>query len=273
MPNPYLSGRIPVELDEQVDEFLARTGETKTQMLIRAVSAYIGAEPPLKAIGDRRMENFEQKVAELEGANKSLYEKIAALTANIENLKVQFESIIAYKNSGDNNDSNIDNSDPIEDIDKVDCISSNIDENAIDSSDNYVENEKVNSPDNINDNDDNALKTIQTIDIKPTSNNEKTFIHIDTAEVARRTKLDAKKFTNLRYTFKQKFKKQNQPFPENEILERPIKMTPSSGIKIAKIPYDVFYVGQSKEGKHLWNLVPENTPGEQIPLVFPPDNA
>jgi hypothetical protein len=270
MPNPYLSGRIPVELDKQVDEFLARTGETKTQMLIKAVSAYIGAEaPPFKPTGDRRMENVEQKVAELEGANKSLYEKIAALTTKIENLKVQFESIIAYENSGDNNDSNTDNSDPIEDIDKVNYISSDIDENAIDSSDNYVENEKVNTPDNTNDNDDNALKTI---DIKLTIDEDKTFLNIETAEVARRTKLEPKTINNLWTSFKRKSKRENQNLSQKKILDSPIKMTPSSEVKIEKVPYDIFYVGQSEEGRNLWNLVPITTVGEDVPLPFDVDN-
>jgi hypothetical protein len=273
MPNPYLSGRIPVELDKQVDDFLARTGETKTQMLIKAVSAYIGVEaPPLKVTSDWRMENVEQKVAELEGAVKSLYEKIAALTAKIENPKVQLEPIIAYENSSDNNDNNADNNDHIENIDKIDYNSSDTD-NAVDSSDNYVENQKANTPDNNLDNNDNIPETIQTIDVKPTSNNKKTFIEVDTAKAAKLTRLDPKKFTDLRGAFNRKLKKDNQILPEKTILERPIKMTPPSGVRIEKIPYDIFYVGQSQEGRNLWNLVPENTPGEQIPLTFPTDNA
>jgi hypothetical protein len=265
MPNVFLSGRIPAELNQQVDEFLARTGETKTEMLTKAVAAYIGAEPPpLKATGDRRIENLEQEVALLKGAVKSLYEKLATLTSKTETPKVENEPISTFDNTTDNTDN-------IEKIDKLDHTFSNID-NTVDNSDNHVEIEKANSADNVTDNSDNISGVTCPTEVTPAINDDKTFLKIETAEVARLTKLDAKKFTNLRYSFNQKFKKQNQPFPENEILDCPIKMTPSSGVKIAKTPYDVFYVGQSKEGKHLWNLVPENTPGEQIPLVFPADN-
>jgi hypothetical protein len=272
MPNPYLSGRIPAELDKQVDEFLARTGETKTQMLIRAVSAYIGAEPPpLKAAGDRRMENVELVVSELQGAVKSLYEKLAVLTSRIENPKVEIEPITTYDNKPDNSDNNTNSHDPIEDIDKIDSTFSDT-ENTVDSSNNYVENEKANTSDNSFDNNDNIPETIQTIDVKPTSNNKKTFIEVDTAKAAKLTRLDPKKFTDLRGAFNRKLKKENQILPEKMILERPIKMTPPSGVRIEKIPYDIFYVGQSQEGRNLWNLVPENTPGEQIPLTFPNDN-
>ena len=269
MPNPYLSGRIPVELDKQVNEFLARTGETKTQMLIKAVSAYIGAEPPLlKATGDRRIENLELVVTELQGAVKSLYEKFAAITPKIESPKVELEPITTSDNSIDNN---TDNSNPIEDIDKTDQTFSDV-ENTINNGDNYIETDKINTVDDITDNSDNAPKVIQIVNVKPTSNNKKTFIEVDTTKAAKLTRLDPKKFTDLRGGFNRKLKKENQSLPEKTILERPIKMTPPSGVKIEEIPYDIFYVGQSQEGRNLWNLVPENTPGEQIPLTFPIDN-
>jgi chaperonin cofactor prefoldin len=267
MPNPYLSGRIPVELDKQIDEFLARTGETKTQMLIKAVSAYIGAEPPpLKVTGDRRIENLELEVAELKGAVQSLYEKFAAFTSQIENPKVELEPITTCDNICDNNDNK-------EEIDNFDHTFSDID-NTVDNTDNHVEIEKANISDNVLDNTDNRLEITCPTEVTPAINDDKTFLEIETAEVARLTKLDAKKFTNLRYSFNQKFKKQNQPsLPENEILDSPIKMTPSSGIKIAKIPYDVFYVGQSKEGKHLWNLIPKAVLNQPIQLTLVNDNT
>ena len=272
MPNPYLSGRIPVELDEQVDEFLARTGETKTQMLIRAVSAYIGAEPPiLKTTGDRRIENLELVVAKLQGAVKNLYEKLAALTSKIENPKVEIELTTVYDNKADNNDNNTNSSDLIEGIDKTDQTLSNT-ENAIDSSDNSVEIEKANAGDNIVDNSDNKAELSFLADVTPISDDEKTFIHIDTTEVARRTKLEQKTINNLWTSFKRKLKRENQNLPQKKILDHPIKMTPSSGIKIEKVPYDIFYVGHSEENRNLWNLDPITTVGEDVLLLFSTDN-
>ncbi len=246
MANPFLSGRIPAELQKQVDEFLARTGESKTEMLAKAVAAYIGAEvPPLKVAGDRRLENLEREVAELKGAVKSLYEKLAMFTPKAENPKVELE----LSNSCDNS---IDNTDNMEDVDKVDYTFSDI-ENTINNSDNTPE-------------------VSPLTDVTPTSDGEKTFINIETAEVARLTKLPTKKFTSLRHSFNEKLKKQNQSLPEKKRLDSPIKITPASGVKIEKVPYDIFYVGHSKEGRNLWNLVPITTVGQDVPLPFTDDN-
>jgi len=265
MANPFLSGRIPAELNQQIDEFLARTGETKTEMLARAVAAYIGAEaPPLKATGDRRIENLELEIAELKGAVKSLYEKFAGFTSKIENPKVDIEPITIIDNTSNNNDN-------IREIDKIDHTFSDID-TTFDNTNNSVAIEKTNTADNNFDNSDNEPQVTYPTDVIPAIDDYKTFLEIETAEVARLTKLDPKKFTDLRGSLNRKLKKENQLLPENKRLDHPIKMTPSSGVKIEKIPYDVFYVGQSEEGKNLWNLVPENTPGEQIPLTFPTDN-
>lgn len=268
MPNPYLSGRIPVELDKQVYEFLARTGETRTQMLIKAVSAYIGAEPPpLKVTADRRIDALEQEVAELKGAVKSLYEKYATLTPKIESPKIEIEPIVIDDNITDNNDNN----NKIEEIGKLDHTFSNIN-NTVDNSDNPVEIEKANNLDNVTDNNDNNSGVTCPTDITPTIEDEKNFINIETSEAAKLTKLDAKKFTDLRGGLNRKLKKESQSLPERQILPCPIKMTPLSEVKIAKIPYDIFYVGQSQEGKNLWNLIPKTTLNQPIQLTFATDN-
>lgn len=260
MPNPYLSGRIPVELDKQVDEFLARTGETKTQMLIKAVSAYIGAEPPpLKAAGDRRIENLELGFAKLEGAVKSLYDKVAVLTSKIENPKVQIEPVTTSDNI-------IDNSDNKKEIDKFDHTFSDIG-NSVDNSDNYLKIEKINTVDNIADNNDNKAEFSSLTDITPTIDENKTFLSIETAEAARLTKLHPKRFTSFRHSYNQKLKKENQSLPEKQRLDSPIKMTPASGVKIEKVPYDIFYVGHSEEGRNLWNLTPKNISSKQLDLL------
>lgn len=268
MPNVFLSGRIPAELNQQIEEFLARTGETKTEMLARAVAAYIGAEaPPLKATGDRRIENLELVVAELQGAVKSLYEKLAALTSKIENPKLELEPIVTSDNTIDNND----NKSNIEDIDKIDYTFTDI-ENTVDNNDNYVETDKENTLDNPLDNSDNKEEVSSPTGLTPTINDAKTFIEIDTVKAAKLTKLNRRQFNNWRSGFNRKLKTKNQSLPERKMLDSPIKMTPPSGVKIEKVPYDLFYVGQSEEGANLWNLVPETIVGEEMPLPFVSDN-
>jgi hypothetical protein len=255
MPNHFLSGRIDSKLFQQVEEYLARSGESKTEMLTKAVAAYIGAEiPSPKGTGDRRVDLLEQEVAELKGAVKSLYEKFTTLTPRIESPKGEIEPIVICDNSIDNNDNT-------EEID-----------NTVNNSDNHVGIEEANSPDNTSDNGDNLPEV--TCHTEPTStiDDDKNFIKIDTTKAARITKLDAKRFTDLRGSFNRKLKKDHQSLPERQILDCPIKMTPSSGVTIEKIPYDIFYVGQSKDGRNLWNLIPKESLSQPIQLTFVTDN-
>jgi hypothetical protein len=255
MPNHFLSGRIDSKLFQQVEEYLTRSGESKTEMLTKAVAAYIGAEIPCpKGTGDRRVDLLEQEVAELKGAVKSLYEKFAALTPKIESPKGEIEPLAICDNSIDNNDN-------IEEIN-----------NTVNNNDNHVEVKEVNSHDNVNDNDDNAPEITHPIESISTIDDDKNFINIDTAKAARLTKLDPKKITDLRGAYNRKLKRDNETLPEKQILDDPIKMTPSSGIKINKIPYDIFYVGQSKEGKNLWDLIPKTTLDRPVQLSLVTDN-
>ena len=44
MANPFFSGRIPQELYDRVDQHIKESGEGKTQILINALSQYLGVE-------------------------------------------------------------------------------------------------------------------------------------------------------------------------------------------------------------------------------------
>jgi len=44
MANPFFSGRIPQELYDRVDQRIKESGESKTQILINALSQYLGVE-------------------------------------------------------------------------------------------------------------------------------------------------------------------------------------------------------------------------------------
>ena len=90
MNNCFLSGRISPEFYKQVEEYLIRTGESKTEMLVKAVAAYIGTElPPLKVAGGRRLEYLEREVAGLKGAIENLDKKLATLSPKIESQNIQ----------------------------------------------------------------------------------------------------------------------------------------------------------------------------------------
>lgn len=46
MPNPFFSGRIPLDLFEKVNQHIAKTGESKTQVLVKALAYYL--DHPIK---------------------------------------------------------------------------------------------------------------------------------------------------------------------------------------------------------------------------------
>lgn len=232
MANPFLSGRVPLELLKQVEQYLAQSGESKTELIIKAVSAYIGIKlPDPKGDGDKRLENLEQEVAELKGAIKSLYEKFAAFNpkleepTRVEDLEVKNEQT----NSSENTANNINN--------KSEIDSNNNPQNNVDDKEN------------------------------------KTFTNIDTAEVVRLTKLNKTQITNFRSNLQTKLKKHNRTLPLKQILDTPEKISTEVKIYIGKILYDIFYVGQSEDGKNLWNLVCKKSGNKQLNLLETHDNS
>ena len=44
MASPFFSGRIPQELNDRIDQHIKESGEGKTQILINALSRYLGVE-------------------------------------------------------------------------------------------------------------------------------------------------------------------------------------------------------------------------------------
>ncbi|PZV13432.1 MAG: hypothetical protein DCF20_15490 [Pseudanabaena sp.] len=46
MASPFFSGRIPQDLYDRIDQHIKESGEGKTQILINALSQYLGFEIP-----------------------------------------------------------------------------------------------------------------------------------------------------------------------------------------------------------------------------------
>lgn len=69
MPSPFFSGRIPQELSDRIQQHCTETGESKTQVLLNALSKYLDfpIKPPATiSISAERFDQLEQRVAELE---------------------------------------------------------------------------------------------------------------------------------------------------------------------------------------------------------------
>jgi hypothetical protein len=72
MPNPFFSGRIPQDLLDKIKQHIAETGESRTQVLVRALAAYVNhpitlEEPPSsKGLSLEMFRGLEERVAYLE---------------------------------------------------------------------------------------------------------------------------------------------------------------------------------------------------------------
>ena len=72
MPNPFFSARIPQDLLDKIEQRIAETGESKTQILIKALAAYVNhpveiQEPPVtKGVSMEMFASLEDRVANLE---------------------------------------------------------------------------------------------------------------------------------------------------------------------------------------------------------------
>lgn len=72
MASPFFSGRIPQELYDRVDQHIKESGEGKTQILINALSQYLGVEistPKPSNINDlflSELESLKERVSSLE---------------------------------------------------------------------------------------------------------------------------------------------------------------------------------------------------------------
>jgi hypothetical protein len=78
MANPFFSGRIPQELLDRVEKHVQDTGESKTNILVQALAAYL--EFPIQLSNsnnstlEKRLNDLEQKVTLLLGLDRNLPE-------------------------------------------------------------------------------------------------------------------------------------------------------------------------------------------------------
>lgn len=74
MANPFFSGRIPQELHQRIEEYIKSTGKTKTQLLVEALSTYVGIQLSVdnKAITD----NYDRRLSDIEERLKALEDNV-----------------------------------------------------------------------------------------------------------------------------------------------------------------------------------------------------
>ncbi|PHV60997.1 hypothetical protein [Cyanobacterium aponinum] len=94
--NPFFSGRIPKELDEHIENFRRESGESKTEILIRALSAYTGFSLPKTKV---KLDNpLLNRITKLEETVNRLSE--------LDELKIKISELEQIINSNKNNNKN-----------------------------------------------------------------------------------------------------------------------------------------------------------------------
>ena len=120
--NPFLSGRIPQELLNRVEKHIQDTGESKTNILIQALAAYLNFPIQLSNSSsstlEKRLNDLEQQVEKLLSLDKDISKikqiikdqnKFDNIVINNDNIKIpdQLQSSMPIDNiviTNDNND-------------------------------------------------------------------------------------------------------------------------------------------------------------------------
>lgn len=101
--NPFFSGRIPPDLFKRAEQHCAETGETKTDILINALSAYLN-HPVVRPVAnvaspkaEERFKALEERLAVLELSFKrfshaSLLEGVSPQQHALENIVIKTDN-------------------------------------------------------------------------------------------------------------------------------------------------------------------------------------
>lgn len=125
-PNPFFSGRISQQLFDAVEKHRQQSGESKTDVLVKALSAYVNAPievSPLDAEDKSKLQALENRVVQIEQVLASLQLPPSAETTaqnlqgqtslhNVESTDNNFDNKVDNTLAGyDNSVINVDNSD------------------------------------------------------------------------------------------------------------------------------------------------------------------
>lgn len=112
MANPFFSGRIPKALFDRIEDHLKSTGETKTQLLVNALSAYVGM--PLSVDNRLITESLEDRLIKIEQRLQALENSVISSYQpdNKDKDSSQTdgsEGVISNDNEADNNEEQVEN--------------------------------------------------------------------------------------------------------------------------------------------------------------------
>lgn len=251
MPNPFFSARIPPDLLEKIEKHIAETGESKTQILIKALAAYVKHPIEIQAAGASggvSLEMFsalEDRVAGLEQLLQK--SELSVISDDKTDAGSQPIDIIADNNLDNNSDPWLDVPEPLP----------KTPESSLPSITNFL-NLQSDAPKVLP-----AMKIQQEAQnhLDNTDNTENTqpphptYNFLTSPELRKLTGMAQFQVDSHKRKVNEKHKKLRKPLEEKRLLESPEKITTKNPITVDNYSYDLFYAGQNKKGKDVWNLV------------------
>jgi hypothetical protein len=237
--NRFFSGRIPNELYEQAEKHCKETGDSKTEVLIKALSTYL--DFPITIPGKNIIAPNPEVTKEM---FLDLQERVKTLEVLTNNLQLS----VIESNNTDNNHEEIQN------------INDNILDNIDNKTDNYKaenENPSVIESNNNSNNKDLELKgdEYQIPEITPELPK---FEEITTVEVVKKTKLTRSQIDYLMGKAIEKIRHKGGTIKVGKLLEESFEVIHKDGIKVNDNHYRLFYAGENSKERPVWNLIPDN---------------
>lgn len=240
--NPFFSGRIPTELYQQAEKHCQETGDSKTELLIKALSSYLNF--PVAIPG----KTFVALPVEV---SKEMFERLEERVKVLEN-SLKIDTIPVIRNDNDDNTK--------EEKQEIICDNSvKTDDNKSDSLEIEPNRESVIKNDNITDNNyKNEKIETEKQEVQPS------FKSILNNEVSTRANITIRQVSRLAGRAIEKLKHQGKNVEPKNLLEEPIEVTQREGINVNGYPYKLFYLGENLKEKPLWDLIPDDNVNYQI---------
>ena len=230
--NPFFSGRIPKELNEQIIKHCEKTGKSKTQVLVEALSNYLNI--PIPETNHKIDNRVEKELTDLRERMQLLEEtvyKTHVITDDNNNKEATLEKIskpnsivISHENESDNKAESEIRITQKEENKTVKCLNNN--DNSDDNISNHVESD---------------------------------FTNLETKDVVKKTGIGNSQMGRLRDKVFSEAKQQGYNIQPDIKFSSPIEAIQSrKEITIKDKKYKLFCIGIDNKVKPIWMLIPDD---------------
>lgn len=270
MANPFFSGRIPQDLLDRVEQYVRETGQSKTDVLIQALSVYLN-HPVTKLAPTITGSEIEERF-------KSMESRITALELEVLLSKTSDKEFV-IKTDNNKQESITLSSDHDDLIDNRNLIIEQdlLQEDADNKNDNDLSHivEKIESPsiedfvsdntlDNKDDNEETRAENQENLSVEQQTDiltknlcTTKRFESLSSVEFAQVTGIERRFLDDQRVKIRNKYRKLGRQILEKQLLQQPEEIPfKKKPLLISGYPYDLFFLGQDESGNNLWTAIP-----------------